>query len=61
MTEVYGFESAVVGCHSYMKPLLGGSRFFGRAYNLNGIKGKFSVFLHFLKLLFSFTVARFLA
>ena len=33
----------------------------GRAYNLKGIKGKFSVFLHFLKLLFSFTVAHFLA
>ena len=27
----------------------------GRAYNLKGIKGKFSIFLHFLKLCFSFT------
>ena len=33
----------------------------GRAYNLKGIKGKFSVFLLFLKLCFSFTVAIFLA
>ena len=33
----------------------------GRAYNLKGIKGKFSVFLLFLKLCFSFTVAHFLA
>ena len=32
----------------------------GRAYNLKGIKGKFSVFLHFLKLCFSFTVAHLL-
>ena len=32
-----------------------------RAYNLKGIKGKFSVFLFFLKLCFSFTVAHFLA
>ena len=34
---------------------------FGRAYSLKGIKGKFFVFLLFLKLCFSFTVAYFLA
>ena len=46
-------------CHSYMKPV---KKFFcGRAYNLKGIKGKFSVFLIFLKLCFTFTVALFLA
>ena len=33
----------------------------GRAYNLKEIKGKFSVFLLFIKLCFSFTVALFLA
>ena len=40
----------VVGCHSYMNPLKGGSFVCGRAYNLKGVKGKFSVFLLFLKL-----------
>ena len=35
---------------------------YGRAYNLKVIKGKFfSVFLLFLKLCFSFTVAHFMA
>ena len=34
---------------------------YGRAYNLKGIKGKFSVFIFFLKLCFSFTVAQCLA
>ena len=33
----------------------------GLAYNLKGIKGKISIFLHFLKLCFSFTVAHFMA
>ena len=33
----------------------------GRTYNLKGIKGKFFVFLLFLKLCFSFTVAHFMA
>ena len=32
-----------------------------RAYNLKGIKGKFSVFLLFLKLCFSITVAHSMA
>ena len=32
-----------------------------QAYNLKGMKGKFSVFLLFLKLCFSFTVAHFMA
>ena len=33
----------------------------GRVYNLKGIKMKFYVFILFLKLYFSFTVAHFLA
>ena len=33
----------------------------GRAYNLKNIKGKYSVFLIFLKLCFSFAVDHFMA
>ena len=53
----------VVDCHSYMKPLKGGSPSVGEptTYNLKGIKGKISVFLFFLMLCFSFTVAPFMA
>ena len=31
-------------CHSYMKPVKGGSRLCGQAYNLKGIKGEFFCF-----------------
>ena len=37
-------------CHSYMKTLKGGSLFYGQAYYLKGIKGKFPDFLLLLKL-----------
>ena len=57
---------ALTRCHSCRFPQLyetceGWKSVCGLAYNLNGIKGKFSVFLPFLKLYFSFTIALFLA
>ena len=50
-------------CHRCGLPQLyeGWKSVCGRAYNLKGINVKFSVFLLFLKLNFSFTVALFLA
>ena len=53
-------------CHSCGLPQLyeaceGWKSVCGRGYNLKGIKGNFSVFLLFLGLLFSFTVAHFMA
>ena len=48
------------GLPQLYEAFVGWKQFCGQAYNLKGIKGKFSVFLHFLKLCFSFTVTHFL-
>ena len=48
-------------CHSYMKPLKGGSPSGAEPCNLKGIKRKISVVLLFLKFCFSFTIAHLMA
>ena len=64
--NAWGVPLTLTRCHSCRLPQLyealeGWRSYCGQAYDLKGIKGKFSVFLLFLKFCFSFTLAHFLA
>ena len=49
------------GLRQLYEALAGWKSVYDRTYNLKGIKWKISVFLHFPKLCFFFTVAHFIA